>query len=132
MTPGSVLSYLCQEPGLLPLLVRLFVFTGFCHILRLGSFVVCSSPIRITLECKQIVLFSSRESPLLYVRYFSNISRDISCDRVRPIKTFLQMNRDGSSFLCKNPFNFFGKFSNFLLFLSLMQSWADSMFSPSV
>ena len=93
---------------------------------------MCSSPIRITLECKQIVLFSSRESPLLYVRYFSNISRDISCDRVTPIKTFLQMNRDGSSFFCKNPFNFFGKFSNFLLFLSLMQSWADSMFSPSV
>ena len=74
---------------------------------------MCSSPIRITLECKQIVLFSSRESPLLYVRSFSNISRDISCDSVRPIKTFLQMNRDGSSFLCKNPFNFFGKFSNF-------------------
>ena len=35
-----------------------------------GSFVVCSSPIRITLECKQIVLFSSRQSPLLYVRSF--------------------------------------------------------------
>ena len=67
LAPGSELSYLCQEPGLLPLLVRLFVFTGFCHILRLGSFVVCSSPIRITLECKQIVLFSSRQSPLLYV-----------------------------------------------------------------
>ena len=66
MAPGSLLSYLCQEPSdeLLPLLVRLFVLTGFCHILRLGSFVVCFSPIRITLECKQVVLFSSRQSPL--------------------------------------------------------------------
>ena len=72
MAPGSVVSYLCQAPsdGVLPLLVPLFVFTGFCHILCLGSFVVCSSPIRITLECKQIVLFSSRQSPLLYVRSF--------------------------------------------------------------
>ena len=67
LAPGSVVSYLCQEPsdGVLPLLVRLFVFTGFCHILRcLGSFVVCSSPIRITLACKQVVPFSSRQSPL--------------------------------------------------------------------
>ena len=67
LAPGSVVSYLCQEPSdeLLPLLVRLFVFTGFCHILRcLGSFVVCSSPIRITLACKQVVPFSSRQSPL--------------------------------------------------------------------
>ena len=72
LAPDSVLSYLCQAPsdGVLPLLVPLFVFTGFCHILRLGSFVVSSSPIRITLECKQIVLFSSRQSPLLYVRSF--------------------------------------------------------------
>ena len=66
LAPGSVVSYFCQEPsdGLLPLLVRLFVFTGFCHILRLGSFVVCSCPIRITLECKQVVPFSLRQSPL--------------------------------------------------------------------
>ena len=42
-----------------------------------------------------------------------NFSRDTSCDSVRPIKTFLHVNQGGSSFLCKNPFNFFGKFSNF-------------------
>ena len=72
--PGAFISWLLalQYPtsarsltgGLLPLLVRLFVFTGFCHILRLGYFLVCSCPIRITLECKQVVPFSLRQSPL--------------------------------------------------------------------
>ena len=72
--PSSLSSWLCTIlplPGAwAPASACSFVFTGFCHILRLGSFVVCSSPIRITLECKQIVLFSSRQSPLLYVRSF--------------------------------------------------------------
>ena len=35
-----------------------------CHILHLRFFVVCSSPIRITLESAQIVPFSWRQSPL--------------------------------------------------------------------
>ena len=70
--------------------------------------------------------------PLFYLFNFSIISRDTSCDSVRPIKAFLRVNQDGSFFLCKSPFNFFGKFSNFQLFLSVLQSWADSMFSPTV
>ena len=42
-----------------------FVFADvYCHILHLRFFVVCSSPIRITLESKQIVPFSLRQSPL--------------------------------------------------------------------
>ena len=66
--PSSLGSWLCTIlplPGAwAPASACSFVFTGFCHILRLGSFVVCSSPIRITLECKQVVPFSSRQSPL--------------------------------------------------------------------
>ena len=63
-----------QEPSddrLLPLLACLFLLFFFiifadvyCHILHLRFFVVCSSPIRITLESKQIVPFSLRQSPL--------------------------------------------------------------------
>ena len=42
-----------------------FVFADvYCHILHLRFFVVCSSPIRITLESKQIVPFSLCQSPL--------------------------------------------------------------------
>ena len=85
MAPGSLVSYLWQDPGAYFLLqvhrarvvmigscLCLFVFLGFsfiladvyCHILYLRFFVVCSSPIRITLESKQIVPFSLRQSPL--------------------------------------------------------------------
>ena len=42
-----------------------FIFADVnCHILHLRFFVVCSSPISITLESKQIVPFSLRQSPL--------------------------------------------------------------------
>ena len=42
-----------------------FIFADVnCHILHLRFFVVFSSPIRITLESKQIVPFSLRQSPL--------------------------------------------------------------------
>ena len=45
-------------------------------------FVVSSSPIRITLECKQIVPFSPHPSPLSALPLFhpGNFSRDTSCD----------------------------------------------------
>ena len=50
------------------LFVFVFVFFIFadvyCHILHSRFFVVCSSPIRITLESKQIVPFSLCQSPL--------------------------------------------------------------------
>ena len=87
-----------------------FIFADvYCHILHLRFFVVCSSPIRITLESKQIGPFSLRQSPLSthFPLNSGNFSRETSCDSVRPIKTFLHVNRGGSSFLCKNPFNFF-------------------------
>ena len=137
LAPGSVVSYLCQEPSdeLLPLLVRLFVFTGFCHILRLGFFLLCVILLYVSHWNANKLFHFPRVKvlcPLFYIYNFSIISRNKSCDSVRPIKTFLHVNRDGSFFLCKNPFNFFGKFSNFQLFLSVLQSWADSMFSPSV
>ena len=74
LAPGSLVSDLCQDPGaqwLLSLLVCSFLLLFFfifadvyCHILHLRFFVVCSSPIRITLESKQIVPFSLRQSPL--------------------------------------------------------------------
>ena len=42
-----------------------FIFADvYCHILHLRFFVMCFSPIRITLESKQIVPFSLRQSPL--------------------------------------------------------------------
>ena len=47
-------------------------------------FVVSSLPIRITLECKQIVPFSPHPSPLSTLLFFQrgNFSRDTSCDSV--------------------------------------------------
>ena len=73
LAPGSVVSYrnLCQGSCLC-------LFTGFCHILRLGSFVVCSSPIRITLECKQVVPFSSRQSPLSTRLVFFHVTHHVT------------------------------------------------------
>ena len=57
--------------SILPLPACLFVFVVFlifddvyCHILHLRFFVVCSPPKRITLESKQIVPFSLRQSSL--------------------------------------------------------------------
>ena len=59
----------------------LFAAACFCHFLR---FVVSSSPIRITLECKQIVPFSPHPSPLSALPLFhpGNFSCDTSCDSV--------------------------------------------------
>ena len=107
LAPGSVLSYLSlfvclfllvfvkfYVQGLL--LCVLLLYVSHWHANKLFHFP------RVKVLC-----------PLFYVYNFSNISRDTSCDSVRPIKAFLHMNRDGSCFLCKNPFNFFGKFSNF-------------------
>ena len=81
---------------------------------------MCSSPIRISLESKQIVPFSLRQSPLsklLPLIFCGNFSRDTSCDSVRPIKTSLYVNRGGTSFLSKNPLNFFGKIFKLLVVL---------------
>ena len=65
-------------------LLFVFLFRFFFSLLLLVivtflSFVVSSSPVGITLECKQIVPFSSLESLLSALWQFA---RDTSCDRV--------------------------------------------------
>ena len=66
--------------------VFLFCFFSFLLlvIVTFLRFVVSSSPIRITLECKQIVPFSPHPSPLSALPLFDpgNFSRDTSCDSV--------------------------------------------------
>ena len=70
--------------------VFLFCFVLFCFVFLLLvivtflRFVVSSSPIRITLECKQIVPFSPHPSPLSALSLFhpGNFSRVTSCDSV--------------------------------------------------
>ena len=63
---GSVVSYLCQEPSdeLVPLLARLFVFTGFCHILRLGFFccVLFSYTYHIGMQTNCSIFLASKSS----------------------------------------------------------------------
>jgi len=73
----------------------LFVSFFFCFLLLVIvtflRFVVSSSPICITLECKQIVPFSPHPSPLSALSLFhpGNFSRDTSCDSVWPMKSSL-------------------------------------------
>ena len=66
--------------------IFLFCFFSFLLlvIFTFLRFVVSSSPIRITLECKQIVPFSPHPSLLsaLLVLHPGNFSRDTSCDSV--------------------------------------------------
>ena len=62
----------------------LLLFFLLLVIVTFFRFVVSSSPIRITLECKQIVPFSPHTSPLSTLLYFhsGNFSRDTSWDSV--------------------------------------------------
>ena len=81
--------------------VFLFCFIFFSLLLVFVTFlrfVVSSSPIRITLECKQIVPFSSHPSPLSALPLFhpGNFSRDTSCDSVWPMKSSLHASYQGS------------------------------------
>ena len=96
LAPGSVLSYLCQEPGLLPLLV---CFACFCRIVRILLCVLFLYVLH--WHANKLFHFPRFKvlCPLWYIYYFSNFSRDTSCDYVRPIKTLLHVNQGGSYFL---------------------------------
>ena len=77
---GPLLSFVC------------FFFFCCCLFLSLFlRFVVSSSPIRITLECKQIVPLSPHPSPPSALRFFhtGNFSCVTSCDSVWPMKSSL-------------------------------------------
>ena len=76
------------------------VFYAFCRVLFI--------------EMQRNVPFSSRQGPLSTpaLFFFAHLSCDTSCDRVRPMKTFLDwlVNQGGSSFLHKILFNFVRNF----------------------
>ena len=113
--PGSVLSWiLLRHPARSRLTWRSTAFfclfsLFFCFILfyffflllvivTFLRFVVSSLPIRITLECKQIIPFSPHPSPLSTLSFFhpGNFSRDTSCDSVWPMKSSLHVSYQGS------------------------------------
>ena len=52
------------------------------------------------------IFLASKSSVRSSTLQFSYFSRDTSCDSVRPIKTFLRVDRGGSCFLAKNSFSF--------------------------
>ena len=83
---GPLLSFVC----FLCFSVLFFSFL-LLVIVTFLRFVVSSSPIRITLECKQIVPFSPHPSPLSALSLFhpGNFSRVTSCDSVWPMKSSL-------------------------------------------
>ena len=121
----------------------LFVFFVFSFLLLVIvtflRFVVSSSPIRITLECKQIVPFSPHPSSLSALPFFhpGNFSRDTSCDSVWPMKSSLHASyeakgSEAEALQGRESVQFLEKLSNFLLFSSVLHSWADSILSPSV
>ena len=69
----------------------LFVLYFFCLLLSLFCVLLCLFPLyKIELECKQIVLFPSRQSPLSTHPYnVGSFSHGTSCDSVWPMKSSL-------------------------------------------
>ena len=87
-----------------------FLFVSHCMLLSYFTLFVVSY----LLKCKEMFRFPRVKvpCPLLHFFFFAHLSCDTSCDRVRPMKTFLDwlVNQGGSSFLHKILFNFVRNF----------------------